>query len=76
MKRPPAELRLWTWLKANGLRQSDLAAGIERSDTHVSHRINFAGFTAEERKQILAWAQRVRSSAKVKASDLFESAAA
>lgn len=74
--RPPAELKLWTWLKANGLLQSDLAAALERSDTHVSHRIKFAGFTAAEREEILAWARKTRPTAKVKSADLFEPEAA
>lgn len=72
INRPPAELRLWTWLKANGLGQSDLADGLERSNQHVSHRIRYAGFTAQERKEVLAWAKKVRPSAKVTATDLFE----
>lgn len=74
--RPPAELRLWTWLKANGLRQSDVAQALDRSDQAVSHRMKYAGFTPEEQKAVLSWARRIRPKAKVEFSDLFEAEAA
>jgi hypothetical protein len=68
----PIELKLWTWLKAHELRQGDLAEGLGVSDTRVSRRINFGGFSGEERQEILAWARITRPSANVQMSDLFE----
>jgi len=63
-------------LKANGLRQTDVALALDLSDQVVSHRMKYAGFTPEDRKEILAWARKTRPAAKVQSVDLFEPEAA
>lgn len=68
-------LQLWIWLKTNGLKQQDLAAGLEKSVSFVSVRMRL-GFSREERKGILAWARRVRPTVKTRVADLFEPEAA
>ena len=69
-------LTLWIWLKANGLKQQDLADGLEKSVSFVSTRLRRDGFTPEEQQAVLIWARRTRPKAKVQFSDLFEPEAA
>lgn len=64
-------LQLWIWLKANGLKQQDLAFGIGKSVSFVSTRIRFDGFTPEEQTEILSWAARVRPAPAPTFADLF-----
>lgn len=69
-------LTLWIWLKAHGLKQQDLAGGLDKSVSFVSMRLRIDGFTAEEQAKVLAWARRMRPKAKVQMADLFEAEAA
>lgn len=69
-------LQLWIWLKANGLKQQDLALGLSKSVSFVSTRIHRDGFTGDEQSEVLAWARRVRPKVKVQFADLFEPEAA
>jgi len=69
-------LTLWTWLKAHGLKQQDLATGLTMSVSWVCRRMNRDGFTPEEQAAVLTWARRMRPKAKVQQADLFEPEAA
>ncbi len=69
-------LQLWIWLKTQGLKQQDLAAGLGKSVSFVSTRLRMDGFTPDEQSEVLSWARRVRPRAKVRLPDLFEPEAA
>lgn len=68
-------LTLWIWLKENGLKQQDLAAGLGKSVSWVSTRMRVVGFGATEQGEILKWCRKVRPGApvSVQGCDLFES---